>query len=123
MRYQLDNDKYFSSVSDYKVIRLINGMEVIAILVKETSDTMTLKYPAERKIVPYESENGNTKAIIVARLSPLSDDEDVTIKKEHVLFINQLGAGASLQYRDMLLSGEFSPDNSGPKFPSSISMH
>lgn len=73
-----------ATVENLKLIRFLTGEEVIAELVSETNDTLTLKNPVRVVVVP--GTDPNNPKVGFAPFASWSDDKVLTISRFHVTF-------------------------------------
>jgi len=87
-----------------KLIRMWSGEDVVADLVKETDDSITIS----NAIVAVPSGNGN---LAFAPWSPLlgGRDVDLEVTKKYVIYINVPQQGIIDQYNEMYASLETPP--------------
>ena len=96
----------------YVVARLMNDMEVMAILDGEDTKFVKLLYPMEVRMLPELDENGRRKFTKFAAmpLTQLSDDPQYIIDKGHILFIKKLSKDMIQHYRSIIVNPEDNED-------------
>jgi len=96
----------------YIVARLMNDMEIMAILKGEDSRFVKLEYPMEVRMMPEVDDQGRRKFTKFAAmpLTQLSDDHQYIIDKSHILFIKKLGKDMIPHYRSIIVNPDDSAD-------------
>ena len=96
----------------YVVARLMNDMEIMAILKGEDAKYVKLEYPMEVRMMPELDEKGRRKFTKFAAmpLTQLSDDPQYIIDKGHILFIKKLSKDMIQHYRAIIVNPEESAD-------------
>jgi len=69
-----------------KLVRLINGEEIIADVVEESSGKLTLKNPLRVLIAPSQT-NPNTPQVFLVPWCEFTSDKAVLLDKNHILAI------------------------------------
>ena len=96
----------------YVVARLMNDMEIMAILTGEDPKFVKLEHPMEVRMMPEIDEKGRRKFTKFAAmpLTQLSDDSQYIIDKSHILFIKKLSKDMIPHYRSIIVNPEDSAD-------------
>lgn len=96
----------------YIVARLMNDIEIMAVLEGEDAKFVKLLYPMEVRMMPELDENGRRKYTKFAAmpLTQLSDDEQYIIDKSHILFIKKLNRDMIEHFRSIIVHPEDSAD-------------
>ena len=96
----------------YVVARLMNDMEIMAILKGEDAKFVKLEHPMEVRMMPELDEKGRRKFTKFAAmpLTQLSDDPQYIIDKGHILFIKKLSKDMIQHYRAIIVNPEDSAD-------------
>lgn len=89
---------------DVKLIRVTTGEEVVAELVSETDDTITLK----NGLVVLPTNNGVGFAPWATVINP--DEPEITLSKDHVVYIVNVQQDVSTQYNQMFGSKLVTPE-------------
>lgn len=90
----------------YVVARLMNDMEIMAVLEGEDPKFVKLLHPMEVRMIPTMDPRGNRKFTRFAAmpLTQLSEDPNFIIAKEHILFIKKLSKDMIQHYRSIISS-------------------
>lgn len=72
------------------LLKLINGETIIGNLVNETEDTAIVEKPIAIRTVQTNSSNGLIEKTVTAPFCTLTDDEEFSLDKRHVLHISNL---------------------------------
>lgn len=89
--------------SEYVVIRLGSGEQVMALKTAESDTTVTLLYPMQIKSYPREREDGSiTETVAGAPFCHFADEKIFTINKNFIVFENALHPKLVPFYTDMV---------------------
>ena len=86
-----------ANVENLKIIHLLTGQELMAEVVSDTADTLTVKNPVRIVVVPGKTGDASQPSVGLAPFMQFSDDKELTLNKACVLttatpiteFVNQ----------------------------------
>jgi hypothetical protein len=74
----------------YVIVKFTSGEQVMAVLVEETLDDVTIVYPMQIRLTPILDADGAREHVTATPWNKFADDPQVTINKRNVLFIKNL---------------------------------
>jgi hypothetical protein len=75
----------------YVIIKFVSGEQVMAVLLQETEENLTITYPMQIRMFPIVGQDGIGKEHVTATpWSKFAEDPELTINKRNVLFIKNL---------------------------------
>ena len=90
---------------DVKLIRVVTGEEVVAELVSETPETITVKNGLV--VIPQAQNVGFAPwATVISRDSP-----EITVSRNHVVYIAELDSAVKKKYNDLYGSKLITPES------------
>ena len=108
----MTKEKQLDGSEVYVVARLMNDMEIMAVLDGEDAKFVKLLYPMEVRMMPELDEKGRRKFTKFAAmpLTQLSEDPQYIIDKSHILFIKKLSKDMIPHFRSIVVNPEDSAD-------------
>lgn len=94
-----------------KLVKLLNGQDIIADVVEKTDDFVKMKNALRVIIMGASSIDPNTPQVGLAPFSEFSDDKEITLDTNHILCIMNPVEDMTNQYRS-IFSGIITPKSS-----------
>ena len=74
----------------YVIVKFTSGEQVMAVLLEETIDDVTIVYPMQIRLTPILDAGGAREHVTATPWNKFADDPEITINKRNVLFIKNL---------------------------------
>jgi len=74
----------------YVIVKFTSGEQVMAVLLEETIEDLTIVYPMQIRLTPILDADGAREHVTATPWNKFADDPQVTINKRNVLFIKNL---------------------------------
>lgn len=74
----------------YVIVKFTSGEQVMAVLLDETTEDLTIVYPMQIRLTPILDADGAREHVTATPWNKFADDPQVTINKRNVLFIKNL---------------------------------
>ena len=88
--------------SQYKIVKLTNGENIICKLVSE-NEKLKVSHPLRMDVVTHMTQKGMAESLNLSRwLQPFSDQKVYTINMDHVLLIANVSIGLERYYEHVL---------------------
>jgi len=108
--------------TNYKVVKLINGDNIICEAVEHIDETYIIKTPLRMEVVQDITSHGPVEALhLSAWISPFTENNYFEIKETHVIVITDASIGLTAYYKNIIqrrsniqLSNDFSESDEGP---------
>ena len=89
--------------TNYKVVKLTNGDNIICETVEHVNETYIIKTPLRMEMVCDDDSNGQIESLhLSAWISPFTEDKHFEIKESHVIVITAASIGLSAYYRNIV---------------------
>ena len=89
--------------TNYKVVKLTNGDNIICETVEHVNETYIIKTPLRMEMVYDDDSNGQLESLhLTAWISPFTEDKHFEIKESHVIVITGASIGLSAYYKNIV---------------------
>ena len=89
--------------TNYKVVKLTNGDNIICETVEHVNETYIIKTPLRMEMVCDDDSNGQIESLhLSAWISPFTEDKHFEIKESHVIVITGASIGLSAYYKNIV---------------------
>ena len=101
--------------TNYKIVKLSNGDNIICEAVEHINDSYIIKTPLKMEVVHDDDDNGHMESLhLSAWISPFTENKYFEIKETHVIVITDASIGLTAYYKNIIerrnnfqLSSEF----------------
>jgi hypothetical protein len=108
--------------TNYKVVKLTNGDNIICEAVEHIDEIYIIKTPLRMEVVQDITSHGPVEALhLSAWISPFTENNYFEIKETHVIVITDASIGLTAYYKNIIqrrsniqLSNDFSESDEGP---------
>ena len=89
--------------TDYKVVKLTNGDNIICEAVEHFNQTYIIKTPLKMEVVHDDDSGRHIESLqLTSWISPFTEDKHFEIKESHVIVITAASIGLSAYYRNIV---------------------
>ena len=89
--------------TNYKVVKLTNGDNIICEAVEHVNQTYIIKTPLKMEVVHDDDSDGHIESLhLSAWISPFTEDKHFEIKESHVIVITAASIGLSAYYKNIV---------------------
>lgn len=89
--------------TNYKIVKLTNGDNIICEAVEHVNETYIIKSPLRMEMVSDDDSNGQIESLhLSAWISPFTEDKHFEIKESHVIVITGASIGLSVYYKNIV---------------------
>lgn len=74
----------------YVIVKFTSGEQVMAVLLDETADDLTIVYPMQIRMTPMVDADGAREHVTATPWNKFAEDPQITINKRNILFIKNL---------------------------------
>ena len=89
--------------TNYKVVKLTNGDNIICEAVEHVNQTYIIKTPLKMEVIHDDDSDGHIESLhLSAWISPFTEDKHFEIKESHVIVITAASIGLSAYYKNIV---------------------
>tara|TARA_Y100000741_G_scaffold344022_2_gene308275 strand:+ start:265 stop:678 length:414 start_codon:yes stop_codon:yes gene_type:complete len=89
--------------TDYKVVKLTNGDNIICEAIEHVNETYIISTPLKMEVVQDNTSRGPVECLhLSAWISPFTESKYFEIKENHVIVITEASVGLSAYYQNII---------------------
>ena len=89
--------------TNYKVVKLTNGDNIICEAVEHVNETYIIRTPLKMEVIHDDDSDGHIESLhLSAWISPFTEDKHFEIKESHVIVITAASIGLSAYYKNIV---------------------